>query len=117
MRYCDFCGEHVSDNARYCRHCGRTLEGRLEDTQPFPAVFASSADMTKGAVKFNFPFWKNAKAYRTRLYPLCYYLSSVAILVALIYVLVTFKTLDDYQLLTAAIGVLLAGYFWRKAKQ
>ena len=34
--YCEFCGKPVSDYAKYCRHCGATLEYYKTEPQPEP---------------------------------------------------------------------------------
>ena len=35
--YCEYCGKPVSDYAKYCRHCGATLEYYKTEPQPEPA--------------------------------------------------------------------------------
>ena len=34
--YCEFCGKPVSDYAKYCRHCGATLEYFKTEPQSEP---------------------------------------------------------------------------------
>ena len=36
LDYCEFCGKPVSDYAKYCRHCGATLEYYKTEPQPEP---------------------------------------------------------------------------------
>lgn len=116
MHYCDFCGKRVSIHAQYCRYCGRQLTARLGDTQPLPVIADADCAMAKRASRPYRFLGKILPPYRLKLYPVCYYLLSLTTVAVLIYVLVTFKTIDDYQMLTAALGILLSVYFWRSAR-
>ncbi len=116
MHYCDFCGKQVPIHAQYCRYCGRKLGDWLGDTQPLPVIADTVEDTVNRAPKRYLLFLQSLQKYRPKLYPIFYYLSSLTTVAVLIYVLVTFKTIDDYQILTSALGFLLSVYFWRSAR-
>lgn len=117
--YCDFCGNRISYNVRYCRKCGREQKDRSGDTQPIPVIDETILCSTKGQVLGSVPWYKmifpkKTPAHRSKAWRVMYYLASVAIIAGLIYILATFQTIKEYQRLTAIWGGLLASYIWWK---
>lgn len=119
MHYCDFCGKKINYGAKYCRHCGLSLTHNINDTQPLPVINDTvlvTSNNPKKAVNFNHNIWsRQIQKLRVRRYAILFYLASFITTIGLIYVLVTFKTVYEYQLLTAVSGFLLVVYFWRNA--
>lgn len=121
--YCDFCGKILVTNVKYCRHCGRRLRDRLEDTRPLPVItdtmlsMASSKRQTATAFSWpNLPLLRRPSFNKEQLGKKLQATVSFAVIVVLLYVMLTFKTVEEYQILTA-IGVgLLTVYTWRKNK-
>jgi hypothetical protein len=106
-------------NAKYCRYCGHLLSDKFSNTQPLPIV-TDSVLVTSTQPKKHFNFYHNAlcrqiQRLRIKKYAVVFYLASILTTIGLIYVLATFKSVDEYQLLTGAIGFLLVLYFWRSA--
>ncbi|NLP42737.1 MAG: hypothetical protein GX348_11260 [Veillonellaceae bacterium] len=91
----------------------------MNDTQPLPVINDTvlvTAKNHKRTPNFNHNIWsRQIQKLRVKRYAILSYLASFITTVGLIYVLVTFKTVDEYQLLTAASGFLLVVYFWRNA--
>lgn len=119
MHYCDFCGKKVLGDSKYCRYCGNRLEDKFSDTQPLPVIREPIIGVpapNKGYFSSNSNiFMKHIREFRIKKYAVLSYLASFITTVGLIYVLATFKTVDEYQLLTATVGFLLVLYFWRSA--
>jgi len=117
IMYCDFCGNKLSYNARYCRKCGRQLKDHSGDTQPIPIIDETILRSTKpqalGSVPwYKLMFKKKMPTHRSKAWSVMYYLTAVAIVAGLIYVLTTFTTIKEYQRLTGIAGGLLAMYIW-----
>ncbi|MEL7633798.1 hypothetical protein [Sporomusa sphaeroides] len=123
VMYCDFCGKNLAGYVKYCRHCGRRLKDRLEDTRPLPVVdermltlntvkrqAAHSLSWSNLALQRRFPFNKG------QMQKLIYGIISFAIIVVLVYIIMTFKTLEEYQILTALWATVLTVYTWRKSR-
>ena len=115
--YCDFCGNKLPYNVRYCRTCGRQLKDHSGDTQPIPVIDETILCSTKGQVLGSTPWYKlsfkkKSPTNRSKVYRVMYYLASVAIIAGLIYILMIFKTVKEYQILTAIVGGLWAIYIW-----
>lgn len=119
--YCDFCGRQLSTNVKYCRHCGRMLTGRLEDTRPLPvindALLGSAKRQAMSLAWSNLlPAMGKTPLAKVRLGRKLYELSAIATLAGLVYVLTAFKNIQQYQILTAVLGVFWAAYSWYKSK-
>lgn len=121
--YCDFCGKTLSTNVKYCRHCGRRLKDRLEDTRPLPVV--DETMLTLNSIKrqaANSLSWSNLALQRkipfnkVQMQKVVYGIISFAIIVVLVYIIMTFKTLEEYQILTALWATMLTVYTWRKSR-
>ena len=118
--YCDFCGNKLPYNVRYCSKCGRQLKDHTGDTQPIPIIVETSLSSTKrqelGSVPwYKLIFKKKTPTNRSKAWSVLYYLTSVTIIAGLIYTLATFKTVKEYQMLTAVMGGLLAIYImWKR---
>ena len=115
--YCDFCGNKLSYNVRYCRSCGRQMRDRSGDTQPIPVIDATILQSAQGQAFDSAPWYKvifkkKTHANRSRTRRVMCYLASVAILAGLIYILAIFKTVKEYQILTSIIVGSLAIYVW-----
>lgn len=118
MHYCDSCGKKNSINAQYCRYCGRYLRITFEDTQPLPIINDSVKIMPaqkKGSINSCSALSNKTRMFRIRKHAIFSYLASFAIVAILIYVLINFKTIDEYRYLTGALGFSLAIYFYRNA--
>ena len=118
--YCDFCGKQLSTNVKYCRHCGRLLIGRLEDTRPLPVIDDAFLSRTKQQVA-SLPWSALVPLRKTpldkgRLWRKAYELASVTTIIAMLYVLMTFATIQQYQILTSILGVILAAHAWRRSR-
>ncbi|MBP2625842.1 MAG: hypothetical protein H6Q68_553 [Firmicutes bacterium] len=117
--YCDFCGNKIHYNVRYCRKCGRQLRDRSGDTQPIPVIDEKILRSTRGQPLGSAPWYKRifpkkAPTNRSKVERVMYYLASVAMIGGLIYILATFQTIKEYQRLTTILGGLLAIYSWWK---
>jgi len=117
--YCDFCGKQLASNVKYCRHCGRMLRNSLDDTMPVPVI--SEGMLTSRCQESSPILWSNLlpkkkKIDRTQLLRKMYGVVSLATFVTMLYVLATFETIKQYQILTIIVGSLLAIYTWRKGK-
>ena len=117
--YCDFCGNKLPFNVKYCRQCGRQLKDHSGDTQPIPVIDETILRSSKPQVLGSLPFYKSlvtkkAPTQHPIVWTIMYYLTSVAIIAALIYVLTMFKTIKEYQVLTGVMGSLWAVYIWWK---
>lgn len=120
MHYCDFCGKQLYTSAKYCRYCGRLLPDKINDTQPLPIINDTILinNQTRKYFSCSDNFWlRQIRKLKLKKYALFSYLAALITTVGLIYVLATFKTVDEYQLLTGAVGILLILYFWRSAQQ
>jgi len=118
--YCDFCGNKLSYHVRYCCKCGRPLKDHAGDTQPIPiideTILRSSKPQALGSVPwYKLIFKKKMPTNRSKVWRVVYYLASVAIIGGLLYILTIFKTVKEYQILTATWGSLLAIYIWWKS--
>jgi len=117
--YCDFCGNKLSYNVRYCRTCGRQLKDRSGDTQPIPVIDETILYSTKlqtpgSAPWYKVMFKKKTPTNRSKTWRVLYYLTSVAIIAGLVYILTIFKTVKEYQILTTVMGGAWAIYIWWK---
>ncbi len=117
--YCDFCGKKLYYNVNYCRHCGQLLKGRSEDTNPLPVIDDTKLNLTKRPASISSP-WANfisklkTAISNSQLWRRLYGLVSLTVLVSLIYILSTFKTIGQYQILTVTWGSLVVIYTWIK---
>jgi hypothetical protein len=117
--YCDFCGKRLSYGAKYCRFCGRQLKDPLGDTLPLPVIDDVMLHSIKQE-KLGFVPWhrrllpKKPSTNRSKVWRILYDLFSLAAFAALLYILVTFKTIKEYQILTGIWGGLVAVYIWWK---
>ncbi|MEN6413053.1 MAG: hypothetical protein ABFC84_09920 [Veillonellales bacterium] len=112
VMYCSFCGEKNSFRAVYCRCCGRQLSNPLEDTQPLPLLDDTAVKKyspVDSAIPANRPGKKKFKKFICRL-------TALLLLSGLIYVSVTFKTVDEYRTLTVVYGGITVLYFWWQAR-
>jgi hypothetical protein len=117
--YCDFCGKNLPYNVKYCRHCGRHLKDRSGDTRPIPVIDETILCSMKQQTTAKTPWYKfnsspKALHYRPKVWRIVVRLYSFAIITALVYILTTFKTIQEYQILTGIWGSLLAIYIWWK---
>lgn len=121
--YCDFCGKKPSYNAKYCRYCGQKLKEYLGDTQPLPIV--SEAILHGYNAKHQImiaapePWYKSivpkkTAAKRSKVWQIAYDLFALGVLAGLIYILATFKTIQEYQGITSLWGIFWIGYIWWK---
>lgn len=119
MIYCDSCGRRVSTEAKYCRYCGRQLRVVFEDTQPLPIIndtlMLASAEKKGYLSSCYSSLSKQTRKFRVKKHAIISYFVSLAIIAGLIYVLINFKTVDEYRYLTGSLGLLLALYFYRSA--
>lgn len=121
--YCDFCGKTLATNVKYCRHCGRRLKDRLEDTRPLPVINETmlTINNSKRQAASSF-FWSNLPLQRmttinkVQMQKIVYGVLSFTIMVILVYILMTFKTIEEYQILTAFWATILTLYTWRKSR-
>ncbi|GMA99810.1 zinc ribbon domain-containing protein [Pelosinus sp. IPA-1] len=117
--YCDSCGKKLSYNAKYCRHCGSRQKDPLDDTQPLPIINELKIfDVTQQRKRFE-PWYKailpkKPHTNRSKVWQILYDLFYIAICIALLYVLATFKTIKEYQSLTGLWSGLLMVYLWWK---
>lgn len=107
--YCDFCGRQLASNVEYCRHCGRMLRSSLDDTMPVPVI---NEGMLTSRCQEAGP--KKNMVDRTGVWKKIYGAAALATIVTMLYILATFETIKQYQLLTTIIGSLLLIYTWRK---
>lgn len=117
IMYCDFCGKNLSYNMKYCRYCGRNLKDGSGDTQPLPVIDEMMLNNIKRQAIATVPwhkriFKKITPMQRFKMWKIIHLLFSLVILVVLIYILVTFKTIKEYQILIGVCGSLFAIYIW-----
>lgn len=116
--YCDLCGKKLSYNAKYCNYCGQQLRRPLEDTQPLPvfddAMLLSASRHVPDTPWYKSIFPRKRLKNRSKVWRILYDLFSLAAFAALLYILTTFKTIKEYQILTGLWGGLLAIYIWWK---
>lgn len=117
--FCDFCGKKLADDSKYCRRCGGQQNGQFEDTQPLTIIDEAALSSTKQQVFRSVPwhnsiFKKQPSQDRSRVWRIMYSLISLLTLGALIYILITFKTIREYQILTGILGSLFIVYSWWK---
>ncbi|VBB06782.1 Hypothetical protein LUCI_2018 [Lucifera butyrica] len=115
--YCSYCGRKIIYNGVYCRYCGNRVRDRMEDTQPLPAVrdsFSGEPGPGKGLFSLNKPL--AARQPMRHLSHSLYLLVSVVLLLTITYVLVEFKTVQQYRILTAIVGSLTVLALWWKSK-
>jgi hypothetical protein len=117
--FCDFCGKELANDSKYCRRCGGQQSGQFEDTQPLPIIDAANLSSGKRQVARS-ASWQNSISNkkplhdRSKVWRIMYSLISLSTLVLLIYILITFKTIRDYQILTGIVGGLFVVYSWWK---
>lgn len=117
--YCDFCGKKLYSNVNYCRHCGQLLKDNLEDTQPLPVIDDTILKMAKQKAVLPLP-WPNCLTKKQtwidkfQFWKKIYALISLILFLALLYILATFKTIKEYQILTVILGGLIVIYTWRR---
>ncbi|BBB89951.1 MAG TPA: zinc ribbon domain-containing protein [Methylomusa anaerophila] len=120
--YCGHCGKKISYNAAYCRFCGQRLKHELSDTQPMTVVdVASISDQSVNHYGTNYlprrsNLALNSMFLRPKLWRTVFRIIAVAVLITLTFVLVTFKSVEEYRILTAALGSILILYYWWKAR-
>ncbi|HEY3423214.1 MAG TPA: zinc-ribbon domain-containing protein [Negativicutes bacterium] len=117
--FCDFCGKKLFYDSKYCRRCGRQQSYQLEDTQPLPIIDEITFSSTKRQAFRSEPcgdliLKKKTSNGRSKVWRIMYSLVSLATLGVLIYILTTFKTIREYQILTGIAGSLLVVYIWWK---
>lgn len=117
--YCDFCGKKLSCYAKYCRYCGHQLKDSLGDTQPLPIVSPAMLQSVKRQALDITPWYKSIfpkkpLRNRSKVWRILYDIFSLAAFVALLYILTTFQTIEEYQGLTGLWAGLLAIYIWWK---
>jgi len=118
--YCDFCGKRLSYNAKYCRHCGQQLKDPLGDTLPLPVIDEAMLHNSAKRQTLDFAPWnrsiipKKPLTNRSKVWQILYDIFFLAALAALLYILLTFKTIKEYQILTGVWGGLLAICIWWK---
>lgn len=103
--FCDFCGKKLANHSKYCRHCGGQQSDQWEDTQPLPIIDAATLSNTKQLI-----LEKRTLRSGFKIRKMIYILVSLATIVVLIYILATFKTIKEYQILTVIIGGMLIIY-------
>lgn len=119
--YCDFCGKQLTDNVKFCRHCGQMLRNKTDDTKPLPVVTESMLANRHMEEKFflrwlKLPLLKKNQAGRVRLWSKICQIASCVTLIVVVFILATFTTIKEYQILTTIAGCLLAIYSWQKGK-
>jgi len=117
IMYCDFCGKNLSYNVKYCRYCGRHLKDGSGDTQPLPVIDEVMLTNIKRQAITTVPwhkaiFNKKTPMQRFKMWKIITFLFSLVILVALIYIVATFKTVKEYQILIGIVWGLFAIYIW-----
>lgn len=117
--YCDDCGKKSSYNAKYCRNCGRQLKDHFGDTRPLPAISEAMMHCAKRQTLGSLPWYnsifpKKPLTNRSKVWRIVYDLFSLVVIVVLLYILATFKTIKEYQALTGLWGGLLLIYIWWK---
>nr|WP_211289687.1 hypothetical protein [Sporomusa silvacetica] len=95
------------------------LRSSLDDTMPVPVI--SDGMLTSRRQEASPILWSNLlpkkkKIDRTQLLRKMYGIVALATIVIMLYILATFETIKQYQLLTTIIGCLLSIYTWRKGK-
>jgi uncharacterized membrane protein YvbJ len=116
--YCDFCGMKLSYNAKYCRHCGHSLSGTLENTQPLPVIDENMLYDIKQENRSYTPWYKSILKKpvrkRSKIGLIFHDLFLLSVIIGLLYIFITFKTVEEYQSLTGLWGILLLIYIWWK---
>ncbi len=117
--FCDFCGKKLANDSKYCRRCGGQQSDQFEDTQPLPIIDEATLNNAQRQAFRSVPehhsiFEKKSSQDRSKVWRIIYSLVSLSTLVGLIYILVTFKTMRDYQILTGIVGGLFVIYSWWK---
>lgn len=117
IMYCDSCGQKIIYNAKYCRRCGQPLRVSKDDTQPVPII---SETMLRSSLRQTpIPWYKSflpkkPVTHRSRFCNVIYDVATFTFITVLLYILVTFKTIWDYQILTALWGGSVIAYIWWK---
>jgi predicted amidophosphoribosyltransferase len=118
--FCDFCGNKLANDAKYCRRCGGQQRDKLGDTQPLPVIDEATLSRTKLQTFYSEPgknsnFKQKTSQERSKIGRIMYNLLCLAIFVLVIYILMTFKTIREYQILTGILGSLLVVYIrWKR---
>lgn len=126
MRYCDYCGKTIPYNTKYCRHCGKTLRDNiLDDTAPFKAITdqtlliskkSPSALVRKPGKLANISHLGNRISQPViALWNKSNILSRLLAFLftcTLIYIVVTFKTVEEYQILFSVVTFIVVVYLW-----
>jgi predicted amidophosphoribosyltransferase len=126
MRYCDYCGRTVPYNTKYCRHCGKTLrDNKLDDTAPFSAITDEMLLISKknstalarkpGAWSKFSRLGRHISLLLAALWNKSNILSRLLALLftcILIYIIVTFKTIKEYQILVSVATFTVVVYLW-----
>jgi uncharacterized membrane protein YvbJ len=113
--FCDFCGNKLANDAKYCRRCGGQQRDKLGDTQPLPIIDEATLSRTKLQTFRpeqwqNLNFKKSPSQDRSKMWRIMYNLFCLVTIVGVIYILMTFKTIREYQILTGIVGGLLVVY-------
>ncbi|MBP2662723.1 MAG: hypothetical protein H6Q71_671 [Firmicutes bacterium] len=117
--YCDFCGKQLASNVKYCRHCGRMQRNSLDDTMPVPVIGQGmlSRRQEAGPIQWSkLLLPKKTMVNKTDIWRKMYGIVALGTIVVMLYILATFETIKQYQLLTTIIGCLVVIYTWRKGK-
>lgn len=115
--YCDFCGRNLAYNVQYCRYCGRHLKGCSGDTQPLPIIdeiILRDAEMkdNKKTPWYQSLFRKKVATRKSKVRRILQYLYSLGIFIGALYIVVTVKTIKEYQIIIGVAGSLWAAYSW-----
>lgn len=117
IMYCDFCGKNVAYKVKYCRYCGRHIKDGFGDTQPLPIIDELVLQKIKRQGHKPVPWYKtilnvNKLIKQPIVWKVLHYLFALATLVIVIYIVLTFKKIDEYQILVSITGSLFAIYIW-----
>lgn len=117
IMYCDFCGKNLLYNVKYCRYCGRHVKDGFGDTQPLPVIDQLVLQNIKRQGQKPAPWYKinfsgNKLIKQPIVWKILHCLFALVILVMVIYIVLTFKTINEYQMLIGIVGSLFAIYIW-----
>lgn len=118
--YCDFCGRNLFYKGKYCRYCGRQVQEYFSDTQPLPMMAEVLSRYPKGQDNASLPWYKlkfktTATEQQKKWWRIAQRVLAIVIMVLLVYVVVTFKTIKEYQILMGVLGSGLVSYLWWKS--
>jgi hypothetical protein len=115
--YCDFCGKKLPYNVKYCRNCGRQLKDCSGDTQPLPVIDEVILSNAKGhginsAPWYKWHFNKMPPVKRSTGWRIMHWFLACGILVTMVYIVTTFQTIKEYQILVGMVSAIMATYSW-----